>query len=211
MVTRLVAVSSSFGWAAIWLAARSSTKSMVCGANGSSLCTKMPSSEVEPVSASTIRKSRIWSELWSTHWTGSVWSWSFSSTATPPKKITRLATSEDGSSRGRREPSHFTSRPREPSRKSRPWVGDLYSRMPSVASGTMMLVRQMTAMPTASSRPKSRIIGTLAKRRQMKAKTASKVTTRSAGQRLRAVSWIGVAHVRSITTSSSTRACIWIA
>ena len=47
----------------------------------------------------------------------------------------------------------------------------------------MMLQRQMTAMPTASSRPKSRIIGTLAKRRAAKAKMASKVTTSSAGPR----------------------------
>ena len=38
-------------------------------------------------------------------------------------------------------------------------------------------------MPTASSRPKSRIIGTLAKRRARKAKMASKVTTSSAGPR----------------------------
>ena len=74
----------------------------------------------------------------------------------------------------------------------------------------MMLHRQMTAMPTASSRPKSRIIGTLAKRRAAKAKMASKVTTSSAGPRFRAVSWIGWS-ARSMTTSSSTRACIWIA
>ena len=74
----------------------------------------------------------------------------------------------------------------------------------------MMLHRQIAAMPTASSRPKSRIIGTLAKRSAAKAKMASKVTTSRAGPRLRAVSWIGWAS-RSITTSSSTRACIWIA
>ena len=82
-------------------------------------------------------------------------------------------------------------RPRKPSRKSSPLVGDLNSRMPSAARGTMIEHRQMTAMPTASSRPKSRIIGTLAKRRAAKANTASKVTTSRAGQRLRAVSWIG--------------------
>ena len=45
----------------------------------------------------------------------------------------------------------------------------------------MMLAKQITAMPTASSRPNWRIIGTLAKRRARKAKTASKVTTSSAG------------------------------
>ena len=50
---------------------------------------------------------------------------------------------------------------------------------------------QIAAMPTASSRPKSRIIGTLAKRSAAKAKMASNVTTSSAGPRLRAVSWIG--------------------
>ena len=38
-----------------------------------------------------------------------------------------------------------------PARKSLAWVGDLYSRMPRVASGSRMLARQMTAMPTASS------------------------------------------------------------
>ena len=82
--------------------------------------------------------------------------------------------------------------------------------MPSEASGKMMLARQMTAMPTASSRPKSRIIGTLANRSARKAKMASKVTTSSAGPRLRAVAWIGCGS-RSISTSSSTRACIWMA
>ena len=51
--------------------------------------------------------------------------------------------------------------------------------------------RQIAAIPTASRRPKSRIIGTLAKRRAAKAKIASNVTTSSAGPRLRAVSWIG--------------------
>ena len=70
--------------------------------------------------------------------------------------------------------------------------------------------RQMAMMPTARSRPKSRIMGTLAKRRARKANTASNVTTSSAGHRFRAVSWIGWL-ARSMTTSSSTRACIWIA
>ena len=73
-----------------------------------------------------------------------------------------------------------------------------------------MLHRQITAIPTASSRPKSRIIGTLAKRRAAKAKMASKVTTSRAGPRFMAVSWIGCSS-RSMTTSSSMRACIWIA
>ena len=82
-----------------------------------------------------------------------------------------------------RSPSFTTSRPSLPSRKSLPVVGDLYSRMPSAASGPMMLHRQITPTPTASSRPKSRIIGTLAKRRARKAKMASKVTTSSAGPR----------------------------
>ena len=68
----------------------------------------------------------------------------------------------------------------------------------------------MTAMPTASSRPKSRIIGTWANRRARKANTASKVTTSSAGPRLTDASWIGWA-ARSMTTSSSMRECIWIA
>ena len=74
----------------------------------------------------------------------------------------------------------------------------------------MIDAMQIAAMPTASSEPKSRIIGTLAKRSAAKAKMASNVTTSSAGPRLRAVSWIGWS-ARSITTSSSTRACIWIA
>ena len=45
----------------------------------------------------------------------------------------------------------------------------------------MIEQRQIAAMPTASSSPKSRIIGTLAKRSAAKAKIASKVTTSSAG------------------------------
>ena len=75
-----------------------------------------------------------------------------------------------------------------------------------------MMIEQMqiTAMPTASSRPKSRIIGVFAKCSAANANTASKVTTSRAGQRLRAVSWMG-AWLRSMITSSSTRACIWIA
>ena len=73
-----------------------------------------------------------------------------------------------------------------------------------------MLHTQMAAMPTASSRPKSRIIGTLAKRRARKAKMASKVTTSRAGPRLTEASWIGCS-ARSMTTSSSMRECIWIA
>ena len=55
-----------------------------------------------------------------------------------------------------------------------------------------------------------RSMGTLAYRNAANAKMASKVTTSSAGPRLRAVSWMGCA-ARSTTTSSSTRACIWIA
>ena len=55
----------------------------------------------------------------------------------------------------------------------------------------MMLFTQIAATPTASSRPKSRSIGTLAKRSAAKAKMASKVTTSRAGPRLREVSWIG--------------------
>ncbi len=70
--------------------------------------------------------------------------------------------------------------------------------------------RQITAMPTHSNRPKSRIMGTLANRSAAKAKMASKVTTSRAGPRLRAVSWMGWS-ARSMTTSSSMRACIWIA
>ena len=79
-----------------------------------------------------------------------------------------------------------------------------------MASGRMIEQTQIAAMPTASSRPKSRSIGTLAKCKAANAKMASNVTTSSAGPRLRAVSWIGWS-ARSITTSSSTRACIWIA
>ena len=79
-----------------------------------------------------------------------------------------------------------------------------------MASGSTMLATQMTAMPTASRRPKSRIIGTLAKRRARKAKMASNVTTSSAGPRLTEASWIGCS-ARSMTTSSSMRECIWIA
>ena len=59
-------------------------------------------------------------------------------------------------------PSQTTSRPSGPSRKSLRFVGDLYSRMPRMASGAMMLLTQIAATPTASSSPKSRSIGTLA-------------------------------------------------
>ncbi len=74
----------------------------------------------------------------------------------------------------------------------------------------MMLLTQMAATPIASSKPNWRSIGTLAKCSAANAKIASNVTTSSAGPRLRAVSWIGCS-TRSMTTSSSTRACIWIA
>ena len=83
-------------------------------------------------------------ESWLTHWIGSVWSMSLSSTRMPPTKITTLATISE-----RRQPtpagcpSYTTSRPREPSRKSVPLVGDLYSRMPRMASGTMICTRQI--------------------------------------------------------------------
>ena len=108
------------------------------------------------------------------------------------------------------DPSHTTRRPSGPSLKSLPLVGDRNSRIPRMASGRMIEHRQMAAMPTASSKPNCLIIGTFAKRSAAKAKIASKVTTSSAGQRLRAVSWIGCS-ARSMITSSSTRACIWIA
>ena len=72
-----------------------------------------------------------------------------------------------------------------------PSSASVYSRMPRIASGRMIEQRQITAMPTASSSPKSRIIGTLAKCSAANAKIASNVTTSSAGPRLRAVSWIG--------------------
>ena len=42
-------------------------------------------------------------------------------------------------------------------------VGDLYSRMPSAASGARIEHRQIITMPTASSAPNWRIMGTLAK------------------------------------------------
>ncbi len=74
----------------------------------------------------------------------------------------------------------------------------------------MMLLTQIAATPTASSRPNWRSIGTLAKCSAANAKIASNVTTSSAGPRFREVSWIGCV-ARSTTTSSSTRACIWIA
>ncbi len=79
--------------------------------------------------------------------------------------------------------------------------------MPSSAIGRMIEQRQMAMMPTMSRLPNSRIIGTRANLRAAKASTASKVTTTSPGPRLRAASWIGWAS-RSMTTSSSIRACI---
>ncbi len=73
-----------------------------------------------------------------------------------------------------------------------------------------MLFRQMAATPTMSNSPNWRSIGTLAKRSAAKAKIASNVTMSSAGPRLRDVSWMGCGD-RPTMTSSSTRACIWIA
>ena len=74
----------------------------------------------------------------------------------------------------------------------------------------MMLFTQIAATPMMSNTPNSRSIGTFAQRNAANAKIASNVTTSSAGPRLRDVSWIGCG-ARSMTTSSSTRACIWIA
>lgn len=130
-------------------------------------------------------------ESWLTHSIGSVWSWSSSSTAMPAKNTTTLASARKIAARAGMLPRSFTSRPSGPSRKSARCVGDLYSRMPRIASGLMMLLTQIATMPTASSRPNWRIIGTFAKYRAQKANTASNVTTSSAGPRLRAVSWMG--------------------
>ncbi len=109
-----------------------------------------------------------------------------------------------------RSPSFTTRRPRIPSRKSCPLVGLRYSRMPRTARGRKIEHMQITAMPMARSRPKSRIIGTFANCSARKAKIASNVTTSSAGPRFREVSWIGWG-LRSMTTSSSTLAWSWIA
>ena len=74
----------------------------------------------------------------------------------------------------------------------------------------MMDAMQITATPIANSSPNCRSIGTFDHCRAAKANTASKVTTSSAGPRLRAVSWIGWSD-REMIASSSTRACIWMA
>ena len=206
----LDAVSSSSGYSASCSLANWSTNSTVSSSKMSSLSTNMPSSLDDWVSAWRRSRSSITWESWLTHSMGSVWRVSLSSTITPPTKIRMLPTMRTGAIFVGRLPSHTTRRPSTPVRKSLPVVGDLYSRMPRAASGPTMLTRQIIAMPTASSRPKSRIIGTLANRRARKAKMASKVTTSSAGPRARADSWIGCTS-ESITTSSSMRACIWIA
>ena len=126
-------------------------------------CTNTPSSADVPTSFSIVWMSLIVAESWLTHCTGSVCSWSLSSTSTPPTKITTLATARGRANDCGSEPSLTVSRPSTPSRKSRPCVGERCSRMPSVASGITIELRQMTAMPTTSSSPKARIIGTLAK------------------------------------------------
>ena len=179
----------SCSWANVW------TKEMNSSENTLSEVTNTPSSFEEWTSLSTERMSLMVCEFWFTHWIGSVCSVSLSSTSTPPTKITMLSRMSGGASFAGNEPIFTVSRPRKPSRKSRPFVGDLYSRMPSTASGMMIEPMQMTVMPTASSRPNWRIIGTLAKRRAANANTASNVTTSSAGHRLRAVSWIGCGAV----------------
>ena len=72
-----------------------------------------------------------------------------------------------------------------------------------------MLLMQIAATPTDSRSPNCRSIGTLANFSAAKAKIASKVTTNNAGPRWRELSWIGCSCPTA--TSSSTRACIWIA
>ena len=91
-----------------------------------------------------------------------------------------------------------------------PLVGDLYSRMPRMASGPTMLQMHTAMTLTISREPNWRIIGTLANSRAAKANTASKVTTSRAGPRWRAVAWMGCGAWSRIT-SSSTLECIWMA
>ena len=79
-----------------------------------------------------------------------------------------------------------------------------------MASGLTIELMQIITMPTVSSQPNSRIIGTCESWMARKANTASKVTTSRPGPRPRAASWIGCA-ARSMTTSSSMRLCIWMA
>ena len=62
-----------------------------------------------------------------------------SSTITPPTNTITLPAIRTGAILVGRSPSFTTSRPRRPSRKSLPVVGDLYSRMPRAASGPTML------------------------------------------------------------------------
>jgi hypothetical protein len=82
--------------------------------------------------------------------------------------------------------------------------------MPSTARVAMMLHTHTAMIPITSSDPNSRMAGVLANHKAMKAKTASKVTTSSAGPRPRAAAWMGC-EARSRITSSSMRECIWIA
>ena len=211
MVTIDEAVSSSSGRVASCSLAKSVTNAAVSSLNTSSLSMKMPSSADEPVSALIVSMSRITWRVLVDPLLGVALDVELVLDHDAAREDRRtLATARGTAAAVGRAPSHTTSLARLPWLKSLPLVGDRNSRMPSAASGSTMLQMQMAAMPTASSRPKSRIIGTLAKRRARKAKMASNVTTSRAGPRLTDASWIGWAD-RSITTSSSIRECIWIA
>ena len=160
--TMLEAVSSVRGYFASWLREKSSRNVTVLSSNVCFDWTNTPSSLDEPVCLSSTCRSLITCDFWFTHWIGSVCNTNLLSTARPPAKTTRLATASGTAARGESEPSHTTRRPSGPSRKSWPFVGDLYSRMPSTASVPTMLFRQIAATPTMSSRPNCRSIGTLA-------------------------------------------------
>ena len=82
------------------------------------------------------RMSLIVSESWLTHWIGSVWSVELVLDEDAADEDQRRWRRPAGRPRpGGSEPSYTVSRPRAPSRKSLPLVGDRYSRMPRVASG----------------------------------------------------------------------------
>src|SRR6266545_4730887 len=135
VVTMPAPVSRVSGCLASCSVVKLSMNPTVWSSNTSFDCTNIPSSLDEPVSRSRTWRSWITCDFWLTHLIGSVCSSSFPSTRMPPANtITAITVSGMATPPGN-PPSHTTIRPSGPVRKSLPLVGDLYSRMPSAASG----------------------------------------------------------------------------
>src|SRR5262245_25903150 len=108
------AVSRSSGRASSCSLAKSVTNATVSSLNTSGDSTKMPSSDDDPVSSLILLMSLMTWLSWLTHFSGSLWMSSLSSTTTPPTKITTLATASGTASLDGSAPSQTTSLARLP-------------------------------------------------------------------------------------------------